>query len=153
MEFTKHLFNLNNRKLFPNDFNMDHPIKTLFSQIKLLEDINFSPLPHSKGDKTCNKGKLTNSLIKIIVSLNNVFLDKLKKKKSSKFFEINHYWNILLRHFGNKDSVKFIQNYFSDNSDIKEKGLAWLCIEIYEKNLHEFLIDIYKSGLALYINY
>jgi hypothetical protein len=146
MEFAKQLFELENGKNFSLTDCQD-PIKILYNQLNLLEDYQSSPLPNLVSDKIQLKYYISNCLIKIIISLDFILTDKLFYNTSSRN-ESNHYWNLLLRHFGNKDSVKFIQYHMLENINLQQKGLAWLCIDILDKDLHSFFLDFYKIGIT-----
>ncbi len=63
-----------------NESINENPLIIINSQIMILEDINFSPLPHSKEDKSIHNSNISNSLIKIIFNLDTIFQDRLKKK-------------------------------------------------------------------------
>jgi len=147
-----------------NESINENPLITINSHIMILEDINFSPLPHSKEDKSIHNSNISNSLIKIIFNLDTIFQDKLKKKSSVNtsnnklinsikgvsniMFEDSHYWDYLMRHFSNFESVKFINKFLLEKAFSNEKGLAWLSIIIFEKKLNEFLQSFYKSDFV-----
>ena len=179
MDFIKHLFKSSNYSQFnasnlglerniksTESFN-ENPFMVLDSKLKQLEDINFSPLPQSKEDRSIVNFNILNSLIKIIFNLDTILQDKLKKKSSINHssnnlhiynnaikgvsnisYEESHYWNFLIRHFTNLESVKFINNYLHDKAFANEKGLAWISIIVFEKKFYEFLVNFYKSDFA-----
>ena len=124
------------------------PLKVIFTQLKLLNEIISTPFPHSLEDKNDLKTYISNSLLKIILCLDVILTDKVISSDGLKS-ENYHYWNILLRHFGNKKSVKFIQYYLLECRNIQDKGLAWLCIDILDKNLHCFFKEFFMKKISL----
>lgn len=143
------------------------PLNMIEEQIKLLENINLSPLPSTKEDLMLHKNEIAASLKKIISNFDTILLDKLRKNKSlsnmnstgsgngnkdialgrssSNQLEEQHYWIYLSRYF-QIPSVKFINNIYDKLQTIPEKGLAWLYISISEKSFHESLREIYNQN-------
>ena len=154
MEFLRTLLNIpesNNKtpEKFKNNEILinESPLDIINTQIKNLENINLSPLPTTALDKNMLHDNLTNYLRKIIFSLNTIFQNKLKEDKLADKSEI-HFWNTIIKHFSNFNSVKFINLIFNKESyKIQEKALAWLCIILLEKRFYDFLESFYKSGI------
>jgi hypothetical protein len=153
-----------------NSFKSESPLGALEEQIKLLENINLSPLPSTKEAVMIHKNDVSAILKKIIYNFDIILCDKLRRNRSSDItpkqaqvsqngnfqnysqnfqnfsqnFEEIHYWTYISKFF-QIPSVKFINNIYEKLQTNNEKGLAWIYISISEKSFFDTVKEIYNQ--------
>lgn len=149
--------------------NQDDPIKIIEEQVKILEDVNLSPMPETALDLQIQKNEVMISLKKIVFAYHTILNDGIKQINQRKLsivvnnnsnnginntvsnninnnskYDEEGYWSYISKYF-RINSVKFINNVYEKLKNNTEKGIVWLTISILENSFYDSLNEIFSQ--------